>query len=332
MKTMKNSILCLIIILLTTALILPASAQNDGWNTALSNVEGGGTYYAVSFVTDSGSYLTALVNGGGLTLPEDPHKEGYKFLRWECEGQTVTDGMTVDHDLTINAVFEPIILVDTEISYVYSNNGSENVFSTHSATLTLEDSPYTVVSPEYTEVGEVKFWPDRKSVTISADDLKAAASAGNSLHITVNYNPADLSYTLVKYVTAPDGKSDVEIERTDLSGHMGAEVTAPAETAFGTLIRVENKELTQSGQIVNAFYQRKHVHLTFDTNGGEALPGPDVLYGQTVELEDYKPTRKGYRFTSWLDENSSPVTTVTLTEDRILSAQWEAVDSAYSVV
>ena len=306
MNKLKSSILFLVTILILTAGFLPISAQSDGWQTALSNIEGGETYYSVSFVTGGDIYLQALVGSGGLTLPEDPHKEGYKFLRWECEGQTVNDGMIVDHDLTINAVFEPILLVDTEISYAYSINGSEVVFSAHKAALTLEDvqdSSYTVISPEYIEVSGVMFWPEQRSVTISADELNAAASAGNSLHITVNYNPADLSYTLVKSVTTLDGTGYEEKERTELTGLMGAEVSAPAETAFGTLIRVENKELTQSGQTVNAYYQRKHVHLTFDTNGGEALPGPEVLYEQTVDLTKYTPVRKGYTFSGWTDED-----------------------------
>lgn len=333
MKIFRTCILTLAILLMVSAGILPLYAQSDGWQTALSNVEGGKTYYSVSFVTGGDIYLQALVDSGGLTLPEDPHKEGYKFLRWECEGQTVTDGMTVDHDLTINAVFEPIVLVDAVISYAFSINGSEVVFSAHSASLTLEDSPYTVISPEYTEVGEVKFWPDRRSVTISADELKAAASDGNTLHITVNYSPADLTYTLVSYVTALDGNGDVKVTEEPFSGNLGAEVTAQAETAFGTLIRVENKDLTHSGQTVNAYYQRKTVHLTFDTNGGEALPGPDVLYEQTVDLTQYTPVRKGYTFNGWTDIDGNPVSdTIILTADRTLTAQWQAANSAYSVV
>ena len=205
MKTFKKSILCLLVCLMLAAGIQPLYAQNDSWKTAQSNVEGGLTYYVVNFVTDEGLYLTALVNSGGLVLPEAPHREGYTFLRWECEGRPVTDGMSVNHDLTITAVFEPIVLVDTKILYVYEEGGKEVVFGTHSATLTLDDvktGAYTVVSPEYTEVSGVRLWPERKSVSITAEDLSAAAGHGNSLSFTVSYMPADLSYTLVRQLTA----------------------------------------------------------------------------------------------------------------------------------
>ena len=336
MKTFKKSILCLLVCLMLAAGIQPLYAQNDSWKTAQSNVEGGLTYYVVNFVTDEGLYLTALVNSGGLVLPEAPHREGYTFLRWECEGRPVTDGMSVNHDLTITAVFEPIVLVDTKILYVYEEGGKEVVFGTHSATLTLDDvktGAYTVVSPEYTEVSGVRLWPERKSVSITAEDLSAAAGHGNSLSFTVSYMPADLSYTLVRQLTALNGSGYDEIDRSELSGRMGDEISAPAETAFGTLIRVENKELTQSGQVITAIYQRKALHLTFDTNGGRALPGPEVLYGGSADLSEYTPVRDGYTFSGWLDEGNNPVSgEIVLTADRTLRAQWKAAESSYSVV
>lgn len=336
MKNMKNSILCLVILLVITAGILPISAQNSAWKTDESNIIGGTNYHTVNFVINNETFLTEFVSSSGLILPEDPQREGYRFLYWECGGQIAADGMTVDQDLTITAVFEPILVVNTEISYVYDRDGSEVVFASQRASLTPEDvmnSPYTVISPEYTEVNSVKYWPDRQSVSITAEDLNTAAADGNSLSFRVTYMPADVSYTLIKSVSTLDGTGYEVMEQNKLTGHLGAKITAPAETDFGTLVRVENDELKQAEQTVTAFYQRKPVSLTFDTNGGKALAAPQLLYGQSVNLDDYKTQRDGYEFKGWLDEEGSPVSgTIVLTANRTLTAKWEAVDSNYSVV
>lgn len=336
MKNLKNSILCLVILLVITAGILPVSAQNDGWKTDSSNIVGGKTYYSVNFVTNEESWTAFVESSSGLPLPEDPYREGYRFVRWDCEGNTAVNGMAVTHDLTLTAVFEPIIVANTEISYVYSLNGSEVVFGSHRATLTPEDvknGPYTVISPEYTEVNGVKFWPDRQSVSITAEDLNAAAADGNSLNFSVTYMPADVSYTLILMLETPDGTGWEEMERSVLNGRMGNEAAAPDETEYGTLIRVENSDLVQAGQTVTAYYNRRIVSLTFNTDGGKALAGPELLYGQSVNLDAYKSQRDGYEFKGWLDEEGSPVSgTIVLTANRTLTAKWEAVDSNYSVV
>ncbi|MCD8364604.1 MAG: InlB B-repeat-containing protein [Clostridiales bacterium] len=66
--------------------------------------------------------------------------------------------------------------------------------------------------------------------------------------------------------------------------------------------------------------------LTFETNGGSAIDSVSVEEGTVIDLSDYVPVRDGYTFAGWYAESTleSPVTEVTLTEDRTVYAGWNA--------
>ena len=65
--------------------------------------------------------------------------------------------------------------------------------------------------------------------------------------------------------------------------------------------------------------------LTFDTMGGNAMPALTNQPANTIiDLTQYTPTRSGYDFEGWYDDNiySNKITSVTLTGDTTVFANW----------
>ena len=73
-------------------------------------------------------------------------------------------------------------------------------------------------------------------------------------------------------------------------------------------------------------YSCSHIKsLTFDTNGGNAMPKVYAYKGTTISLAGYTPTRLGYDFGGWYSDKSlnTRVYSVTLDTNETVYAKWE---------
>lgn len=73
-----------------------------------------------------------------------------------------------------------------------------------------------------------------------------------------------------------------------------------------------------------------HFTLTLDTAGGGAMTPVKTTYGVTVDLAAYAPEREGYIFLDWYSDEActEPVTSVLMTENRMVYAGWLAAADA----
>ena len=67
--------------------------------------------YTVTFNTDGGSEITSkeINEGEKVTKPADPTKEGYKFVKWQLNGEDYDFEKIVTGDIELKAVWEKIV-------------------------------------------------------------------------------------------------------------------------------------------------------------------------------------------------------------------------------
>ena len=64
--------------------------------------------------------------------------------------------------------------------------------------------------------------------------------------------------------------------------------------------------------------------LSFEMNGGSGIPDISLTRGESVDLSEYEPTRRGYDFDGWYSDKklTKKITSVKLNRDRTVYAGW----------
>ena len=68
--------------------------------------------------------------------------------------------------------------------------------------------------------------------------------------------------------------------------------------------------------------------VTFETNGGDTMSTIVKKVNTTIDLDEYVPTREGYKFVGWYaDEDlTKPIDEITLTQSTTIYAKWEKIE------
>lgn len=129
------------------------------------------------------------------------------------------------------------------------------------------------------------------------------------------------------------------ISRWNKDGKVGELTEAEAKQVEGfTPQIIEQKEIVEGDEenpetVVTVYYDRNEYTLTFDTDGGSYVPSINDVYGTTIDLSNVnEPTKVGYKFDGWIQDNKSVGNSIELTGDITLKANWEAKDVDYKVV
>ncbi|MCF0260783.1 MAG: InlB B-repeat-containing protein, partial [Erysipelotrichaceae bacterium] len=133
------------------------------------------------------------------------------------------------------------------------------------------------------------------------------------------YGGSEIKPVTVKYGTEIDlGKYAPKKDGFVFTGwYTDAECTNKAE---GSLIL--NKET-----VLYAGWDVQKCTLTFHTNGGTQISPVTVLYGNTVDLENFVPEKEGFSFTGWYTDPNCKYkadSQMTLTADQTLYAGWKS--------
>ena len=148
--------------------------------------------FTILFVVDGEVYSDAEVDWGqDATAPENPSKDGYKFVGWDKEFTAVKE------DLEVNAVFE---IQEYKIRYF---NGSEEITTLEPKTYTIND---TVVLPSY-QLGKYAFmgWYSNSDYTGEPVEQIEAGSTGIKMLYAFNAE-ADLNGGVDTWTTdVPEG-------------------------------------------------------------------------------------------------------------------------------
>jgi uncharacterized repeat protein (TIGR02543 family) len=244
--------------------------------------------------------------GGEATLPKNGFtRTGYTFVGWNTKadgsGTAYADGdsVSLNENTTLYAqwtVNQYTIKFDTAGGSTITKASYD-----YGAAVATPDAP---TKEGYTFAG----WSPALPVTMPAEDLEVTAQW------TIN------QYTLT-FDTA--GGSAVEAITADY----GAPVTAPAaptrtgytfdgwDKAIPTAMPAEDLTITAKWTI-------NQYTISFDTAGGSAVEDQTVTYlGKAVRPED--PTKEGYEFLHWADQDGRPFSFETLIVDDVaLTAVW----------
>jgi uncharacterized repeat protein (TIGR02543 family) len=118
--------------------------------------------------------------------------------------------------------------------------------------------------------------------------------ASNTAQITVQ--AAGATYQIRDYLQNADGETYTLKNETEITVAAGKSLTAPETTYPG--YTWDRSLDTTNDLVLSRYFTRNTYAITFDTQGGPALPDLEALYGAAV-TQPADPSRYGYTFGGW---------------------------------
>lgn len=281
------------------------------------------TYYPVVYYYYNGGakYLTRQVESGRkATRPADPTRVGYTFNKWVNE-----DGTDFNFNQNIT---EPkkVYGTWTAVNYRVTFNSNGGV----PANIPAQTIPYggTITDPGVTKTGyNFDGWYDGTDlVDISTPITKNMnlVAAWSAKKIVVSFDPR-----------LDDGSGTFE-EETSYGGTVPVP-TQPVKTgySFGGWKELDSdlpfnfNEPLYENKTVYAVWEEITFTITFNSDGGTAVPTKVVRYGELCPVPTPPPTKVNFAFAGWYDENDVRYDfSVPVTANANLKAHWE---SAYVI-
>ena len=285
-----------------------------------------GATYTVTFDTDGGTEVSSqsVVSGGKVTRPADPTKAEHTFANWYKE-EDKTNLWSFDTD----AVTEDTTLYAKWVA-------GENV---PSFTVTFNtDGGTPVPSPQSVVQGE--------PVAKPADPVKTG-KIFDGWYKEGTTNPWNFNTDTVTAATTLYAKW-VEAVTVTFNTDGGSAIP-PVTVATGSTVNLSSYQTTKANHIFEGWYTDlslteaadssltvntniilyakwvEAVTVTFDTNGGSAIPSVTVAKGGTVNLSSYQTTKAGHIFEGWYTDLSlteAAGSSLTVTADITLYAKW----------
>lgn len=296
--------------------------------------------HTVRYVTGTDTTVpNATVNDGdALPLPEDPARDGYRFLGWydaETGGNRVDGTSTVTSDITVYAHWGRIIPTYT---LSYDLNGGDGTI----APVTLnEGDKVKIPATDPTRDGH-KFlgW---FTASDGGDKATADTVMNGNMTLYAHWERIIPTYTVIYDVNGGNGSI------APASVKEGGKVTIPTEKPtkdghkfLGWFTERHGGDKVTSDTVVNGdmtvYAQWERIiptyTVSYDVNGGDgSYSDATVSEGGKVTLPT-DPTRDGYKFLGWFTERDggSKVTSDTVvTGDMTIHAHWERIIPTYTV-
>ena len=256
--------------------------------------------YTITFNTDGGSKIDPITQnyGTAITAPKAPTKTGYTFAGWDKEIPTAmpAKNMTITAKWTVNQY---------TVTFM---NGDEVVKSAEM------DYGSTIIEPEKpTKEGYTfKGWQGyTDNMTVPAHDVTFTAQW------TIN------QYTL----TFKNGETVYKTITQDY-GTAIAKPTDPTKTGytFGGWDKTIPTTMPAGDMTIKAKWTANQYTVTFDSDGGSACDSVSATYDRPYGTLP-KPTKEGYTFTGWYDNNTLiyDTTLYRTAGDKKLTAHWGIV-------
>ena len=273
--------------------------------------------YNVSFDTDGGNYTVPQIikEGGVIAKPEDPIREGYKFVRWELNGKEYDFTTPIEGDVKLKAIWEKIEAPKYKLVFTVDGETKEIEVSDANE-ISLDDLGFKEKEGydiEWTVDGE-KFDPTTTPIT---EDMNITGK-----YVKVNY------YT-IKFST--DGGSKVDNQKvkggelvkepTDVTKHgfiFDGWYLSGKKYDFSTPV-TKNITLTAKWKEDSSVPRYK---VTFDSDGGSKVAEQKVIEEEKV-TEPKAPTKTGFKFIEWQLDGKKYDFKKEVTKDIKLVAKWE---------
>lgn len=304
--------------------------EGASWNPGVKNTAYiwgyATTYYDVSFDSDGGTAVDTQKNvqyGTTATKPENPTREGYRFLGWFTKDGKAFDFSTpITKSMTLTAKWE-IVNVDAYIIPITSD-GTQLVGDSFDMALNT------------TTLGRVGLpgYEDEDAVRIHFATFASSAGLADAGDYFPGTDPlvvkavADLKNGLERRFAAGvnEAKADGIMSKTDWTYLHVGELDDEEDTNFlsGNLVFYSARFVTEDSEHVTGMPNAEYTH--------NAVAVYDYyLDGETITIPDAVPERYGYDFLGWSvkavpaenDKLLKAGDTVTVDGDVVFTAQWK---------
>lgn len=269
------------------------------------------------------TFETAAFSDWGIADSENDGSEELEGEPSVLSGDDNTDDSKTNYNIIINYIFK-----DGNIAaqaYTASIASGES-FSTSVNNPTVVG--YTATEPTGYDTSAV-------NVTFAETSLSLDVTAiSKDIELNVVYVPAAVSYTVEYYQQNVDDDnytlSDT-VSRTGLTGSIVSESYQNQKDKYPGFygLQFETPAVAADGStVVEIYYDRNYYMMSFDLGGGYGVEPIYARYGAGVSVGT--PTRAGYTFIGWMDENGNTVTIPETmpAENVTYTASWQAADSA----
>lgn len=284
------------------------------------------TYYDVSFDSNGGTAVDTQKNvqyGTTATKPENPTREGYRFLGWFTEDGKAFDFSTpITKSMTLTAKWE-IVNVDAYIIPITSD-GTQ---------LVGDGFDMALAASTLSRVG-LPGYEDEDAVRIHFATFASSAGLADADDYFPGTDPlvvkaaADLKNGLERRFAAGvnEAKADGIMSKTDWTYLHVGELDDEEDTNFlsGNLVFYSARFVTEDSEHVTGMPNAEYTH--------NAVAVYDYyLDGETITVPDAVPERYGYDFLGWSvkavpaenDKLLKAGDTVTVDGDVVFTAQWK---------
>lgn len=304
--------------------------EGASWNPGVKNTAYiwgyATTYYDVSFDSNGGTAVDTQKNvqyGTTATKPENPTREGYRFLGWFTKDGKAFDFSTpITKSMTLTAKWE-IVNVDAYIIPITSD-GTQLVGDSFDMALNT------------TTLGRVGLpgYEDEDAVRIHFATFASSAGLADAGDYFPGTDPlvvkavADLKNGLERRFAAGvnEAKADGIMSKTNWTYLHVGELDDEEDTNFlsGNLVFYSARFVTEDSEHVTGMPNAEYTH--------NAVAVYDYyLDGETITIPDAVPERYGYDFLGWSvkavpaenDKLLKAGDTVTVDGDVVFTAQWK---------
>ena len=278
--------------------------------------------YTVAFDTADGTSIDpqTIRDGGKVSKPDDPTREGYEFKGWTLNGVDYDFTAPVKADLVLTAVWTPV--KPKTYTITFDTDGGTVVPSQ-----TVKDKGTATEPTAPTKTGyEFKGWlldgktydfttPVTKDVTLKAKWEKTKVES-----YTVAFNSAEGSE--VASQTVEQGKTAVKPDDPTREGYTFLGWYA-GDAAYDWDTPVTGNLILTAHWQKDEQPQPKTYTVTFDYQNGSPSDTRTVSGGNTVSPPE-NPVRDGYDFQGWVAIDGSEFDfEQPITSDTLVSAKWK---------
>ena len=264
-----------------------------------------------------------IADGGTLTEPYVPERDGYTFTGWLLDGRPFDFSTPVTGDMTLTAGWQ-------------ENEPPAPV--TH--TVTFDSAGGSPVEPQTVADGAAAIDPgvpsrDGYKFTgwlLDGEPFDFSTPITGDITLVAGWEESEEPAPVLHTVTFDDGTGNTVTVNVQ-EGETVQEPSAPSRDGYeftGWLLDGTPYDFTTpvTGDItLTAGWEKTEEPVTtftvsFRTNGGTAVEQQTITEGGTVE-KPMDPTRDGYTFTGWLLDGQPYDFTTPITGNIVLDAAWE---------
>lgn len=320
-----------------TAAITVKTADGEATDAVDVNVKN--AVIAVEKVKIEGADIVILNSKISLSLIVEPENAEIGEINWSSTNEEVA---TVDNKGTVTGkaegIVEIIVSVDGKEAYKdITVIDPSSVKPVHTLTINYvygEDAGTMAgrkaADTYYADVREGGSYKRTSPIIVgyqAEPEVIQGIMPENDLSVTVTYHPTETSYTVQHRFEQLDGSyvTENEVKR----GMYGTESEAEAKTVKGYEAGVVDNAIIGKDTVIVIEYTRLSYTVRFNSAGGSYVTAIEALYETPITLGSAQnPTRAGYIFDGWLNENGEKVTNLTLTENMLLTAAWKVDPNA----